>query len=88
MSVPSSEPSSADKTFSGQLQDRMFAKVLQQIVPSDYSLEKYAEMTDKRRDKDRPQFSLTLMSGNFRRFNARYVFKLWGTCVVLCGEVG
>ena len=61
-----------------KLQDRVFAKVLQQMVPSDYSVEKYAEMTDKRKDKDRPQFSLTTMSGNFRRFNARWVLgKRW-----------
>ncbi|KAF8467326.1 Peroxin/Dysferlin domain-containing protein [Kalaharituber pfeilii] len=59
------------KSFPGQLQDRAFAKILQQIIPSDYNLEKYAEMTDKRKDIDRPQLSLMLMSANFRRFNAR-----------------
>ncbi|KAI5811391.1 integral peroxisomal membrane peroxin-domain-containing protein [Peziza echinospora] len=67
----STDGQTPDKGLAGNLQDRVFAKVLQQMVPSDYSVEKYAEMTDKRKDKDRPQFSLTLMSGNFRRFNAR-----------------
>ncbi|CAZ81703.1 unnamed protein product [Tuber melanosporum] len=53
------------------LQDRILSKVLQQMLPSDYSVEDYQEPRDKRKDKDRPQFSLTLMSGNFRKFNAR-----------------
>ncbi|KAF8476214.1 integral peroxisomal membrane peroxin-domain-containing protein [Kalaharituber pfeilii] len=70
MSSPASQLA-GDKSLSGQLQDRTFAKILQQIIPSDYNLEKYAEMTDKRKDIDRPQLSLTLMSANFRRFNAR-----------------
>lgn len=73
MSV-SSPPLEGGKTFSGHIQDKLFSKVLQTVVPSDYDIHKYAEMSekgDKRKDKDRPQFSLTLMSGNFRKFNAR-----------------
>ena len=63
----------------------MFSKVLQSVVPGDYDLHKYADMSEKgdlRKDKDRPPFSLTLMSGNFRKFNARYapwlVVCVWG----------
>ncbi|KAL7271830.1 Peroxisome size and maintenance regulator [Rhizina undulata] len=59
----------------GGLQERLLTKVLQQMLPSDYSLEKYAEMKDKRKDKDRPPFSLTLMSHNFRRFNASFITR-------------
>ncbi|KAF8443427.1 Peroxin/Dysferlin domain-containing protein [Terfezia claveryi] len=62
------------RSLSGAIQERVFSKVLQTVVPSDYDIQKYAEMSekgDRRKDKDRPQFSLTLMSGNFRRFNAR-----------------
>lgn len=53
------------------LQERVFSKLLQQMLPTDYSVEDYQESRDKRRDKDRPQISLTVMSSNFRRFNAR-----------------
>ena len=63
--------------MAGAIQDKVFSKMLQTVVPSDYDIQKYAEMSekgDRRKDKDRPQFSLTLMSGNFRRFNARYVY--------------
>lgn len=56
---------------SSGLQERIFAKLMQQMLPSDYSLENYTEPRDRRRDKNRPQFSLTTMSSNFRRFNAR-----------------
>jgi len=52
-------------------QERILSKALQQMLPSDYSVEDYQEPRDKRKDKDRPQFSLALMSGNFRKFNAR-----------------
>ena len=65
------------KSLAGAIQDKVFSKMLQTVVPSDYDIQKYAEMSekgDRRKDKDRPQFSLTLMSGNFRRFNARYVY--------------
>ncbi|RPB12195.1 hypothetical protein P167DRAFT_168432 [Morchella conica CCBAS932] len=53
------------------LQERIFAKLMQQMLPSDYTWESYSDTRDKRKDKDRPQFSLTTMSSNFRRFNAR-----------------
>jgi hypothetical protein len=54
------------------LQERIFAKLMQQMLPSDSTWESYSDTRDKRRDKDRPQFSLTTMSSNFRRFNARW----------------
>lgn len=54
------------------LQERIFAKLMQQMLPGDYTWESYSDTRDKRRDKDRPQFSLTTMSSNFRRFNSRW----------------
>lgn len=57
---------------SSGMQERIFAKLMQQMLPSDYTLESYSEPRDRRRDKNRPQFALTTMSSNFRRFNARY----------------
>lgn len=53
------------------LQERIFAKLMHQMLPSDYTLESYSEPRDRRNDKNRPQFALTTMSSNFRRFNAR-----------------
>lgn len=64
------EGSSTSGGASG-LQERIFAKLMQQMLPSDYTLESYSEPRDRRNDKNRPQFALTTMSGNFRRFNAR-----------------
>ncbi|KAI9813462.1 MAG: hypothetical protein M1827_004137 [Pycnora praestabilis] len=54
------------------LQDRMFAKILQQIIP----VEEMGDVvggTDKQSSKyvTRPGFSLPLMTYNFRRFNSR-----------------
>lgn len=60
-----------DTGGSSGLQERIFAKLMHQMLPSDYTLENYSEPRDRRRDKNRPQFSLTTMSSNFRRFNAR-----------------
>lgn len=53
------------------MQERILAKLMQQMLPSDYTLESYSEPRDRRRDKNRPQFALTTMSSNFRKFNAR-----------------
>ncbi|KIW14015.1 hypothetical protein PV08_06796 [Exophiala spinifera] len=58
------------------LQDRLFSKVLQQVIPAadvdDDELET-ATQVDYRSPKyvARPAFSLPLMTNNFRRFNAR-----------------
>ena len=70
-------PPQGGKSLSSHIQDKVLSKVLQTMVPSDFDLQKYAEAEkgsdkrDKMRIKHRPPFSLTLMSGNFRRFNAR-----------------
>ncbi|KAI9793458.1 MAG: hypothetical protein M1833_000744 [Piccolia ochrophora] len=62
----------AEKGTGASLQDRMFAKLLQQLVPMD-DLEQNQDTTDRRSSKyvSRPGFSLPLMTSNFRRFNAR-----------------
>lgn len=76
---PTKEPSSsvADgatgiRGLASGLQDKMFAKIVSQILPPDM-VEHYAVTEDKRKDKNRPSFSVTLMSKNFRRFNQRYL---------------
>ncbi|KAH0545171.1 hypothetical protein FGG08_000783 [Glutinoglossum americanum] len=56
------------------LQDRLFAKLLQQVIPSE-DIERLSEMQDMDTKSSievkRPKFSLPLMTSNFRRFNAR-----------------
>lgn len=70
-SMDDNRGSNSGSGSSSGLQERIFSKLMQQMLPSDYTLESYSEPRDRRRDKDRPQFSLTTMSSNFRRFNAR-----------------
>lgn len=72
----SAEGSSGGAGGSSGLQERIFAKLMQQMLPSDYTLESYSEPRDRRRDKNRPQFALTTMSSNFRKFNARCALPL------------
>ncbi|KAI5777222.1 integral peroxisomal membrane peroxin-domain-containing protein [Geopyxis carbonaria] len=67
----SSSAGSMSSSMSSSIQDRLFSRVLQSVLPSDYQIDDYATMKNKRKDKDRPPFSLALMSNNFRRFNAR-----------------
>ncbi|KAK5053108.1 hypothetical protein LTR84_002082 [Exophiala bonariae] len=59
----------------GSLQDRLFSKVLQQVIPSSEDVDDDLVDTpvDRRSSKyvSRPAFSLPLMTNNFRRFNAR-----------------
>ena len=56
------------------LQDRLFAKLLGQVIPSE-GLEDEGETPTKDRRSSkyvaRPAFSLPMMTNNFRRFNAR-----------------
>lgn len=56
------------------LQDRLFTKLLSQVIPTD-NLEDDGDLPakDRRSSKyvKRPAFSLPLMTNNFRRFNAR-----------------
>nr|KAK5444556.1 Peroxisome size and maintenance regulator [Exophiala xenobiotica] len=67
------EPSTPGKL---SLQDRLFSKILQQVIPTD-DVEDDAVISPTsidRRSSDhvsRPAFSLPLMTNNFRRFNAR-----------------
>ncbi|EGX54351.1 hypothetical protein AOL_s00004g384 [Orbilia oligospora ATCC 24927] len=57
--------------FASGLQDKLFAKMIGGILPAD-AVEHYSGAgSDKRKDTERPQFSVTVMSGNFRRFNQR-----------------
>lgn len=56
------------------LQDRLFNKLLEQVIPlADYNEADEAAKVDRRSSKyvSRPAFSLGVMSNNFRRFNAR-----------------
>ncbi|MCJ1390578.1 hypothetical protein MMC18_003438 [Xylographa bjoerkii] len=54
------------------IQDRLFAKILQQVIPGEGS-ENVGPEPDTRSSRyiNRPGFSLPLMTVNFRRFNAR-----------------
>ncbi|KAF2262832.1 Pex24p-domain-containing protein [Lojkania enalia] len=59
---------------SSRVSDRLFTMLLQQVFPSqDYSDDDQPPIKDRRSRKyvDRPNFSLPVMSSNFRRFNAR-----------------
>ncbi|EAW11643.1 PEX28-32 family peroxisomal membrane protein [Aspergillus clavatus NRRL 1] len=58
---------------SGSLQDKLFAKILEQVIPGEDGDNESAPGADKRiaADVKRPAFSLPLMANNFRRFNAR-----------------
>ncbi|KAE8396187.1 Peroxin/Dysferlin domain-containing protein [Aspergillus alliaceus] len=54
------------------LQDKLFAKLLQQVIPTEDVHDDSVAVGDKRPvDPKRPAFSLPLMANNFRRFNAR-----------------
>ncbi|MCJ1386303.1 hypothetical protein MMC17_009429 [Xylographa soralifera] len=54
------------------IQDRLFAKILQQVIPGEGAENVEAEPdTRLSRYINRPGFSLPLMTVNFRRFNAR-----------------
>ncbi|KAJ5115163.1 hypothetical protein NUU61_000922 [Penicillium alfredii] len=69
---PASLHSRSSSQSKSSLQDRLFAKLLQQVIPHDDEDE-----TDSSGDKafstspKRPAFSLPTMTNNFRRFNAR-----------------
>jgi hypothetical protein len=55
------------------IQDRLFAKLLGQVIPDDIDDEAEEPVLNRRSSKyvQRPAFSLPLMTNNFRRFNAR-----------------
>ncbi|KAF3917917.1 hypothetical protein ABW20_dc0108962 [Dactylellina cionopaga] len=58
--------------FASGLQDKLFAKMIGGVLPAD-AVEHYSTAAngDKRKDTERPAFSVTTMSSNFRRFNQR-----------------
>ncbi|KUL86024.1 hypothetical protein ZTR_06505 [Talaromyces verruculosus] len=65
--------SEGDAQSGWSIQDRLFSKLLQQVIPSEERDGEDADNADKRPSKDvsRPPFSLPVMTNNFRRFNAR-----------------
>ncbi|KEF57885.1 uncharacterized protein A1O9_05806 [Exophiala aquamarina CBS 119918] len=69
------EKSELSPASKGSLQDRLFSKILQQVVPSseDVDDDLGGSPVDRRSSTyvSRPAFSLPLMTNNFRRFNAR-----------------
>ncbi|KAL9637870.1 MAG: hypothetical protein Q9164_001925 [Protoblastenia rupestris] len=62
----------SNKEYGYSLQDRLFTKLLQQVLPEE-EVEELHLPPDIRSSKyiNRPRFSLPLMTNNFRRFNAR-----------------
>ncbi|KAJ5124482.1 uncharacterized protein N7515_008307 [Penicillium bovifimosum] len=67
---PDSMHSRSSSISKHSLQDRLFTKLLQQVIPDDQ------DETDSAGDKafaspKKPAFSLPVMANNFRRFNAR-----------------
>ena len=69
-----SEKAASSPTGKSSIQDRLFNKLLEQVIPTE-QLNQAEEETqvDRRSSKyvSRPAFSLGTMSNNFRRFNAR-----------------
>ncbi|KAL6715542.1 Peroxisome size and maintenance regulator [Lecanora helva] len=63
---------SGSNKYGYSLQDRLFSKLLQQVIPAE-EIEELDLAPDVRSSKyiNRPSFSLPLMTNNFRRFNAR-----------------
>jgi hypothetical protein len=78
MGEPSSNSNSNNNSssMSTSIQERVFQRMLQSVLPQDFTLQDnssgQAAMKDLRPDTpSRPAFSLTTMSHNFRRFNSR-----------------
>lgn len=69
------EKSQLNTAAKSSLQDRLFSKILQQVIPSaeDVDDDLDSSPVDRRSSKyvSRPAFSLPVMTNNFRRFNAR-----------------
>lgn len=69
-----SEKAASTPTGKSSIQDRLFNKLLEQVIPTeDYDDAEEVSKVDPRSSKyvSRPAFSLGTMSNNFRRFNAR-----------------
>ncbi|KAJ6009090.1 hypothetical protein N7499_000956 [Penicillium canescens] len=69
---PDSSHSRSSSLSKNSLQDRLFTKLLQQVIPKDDD-EDETESGDKAfaSSPKKPAFSLPVMANNFRRFNAR-----------------
>ncbi|EED19727.1 integral peroxisomal membrane peroxin, putative [Talaromyces stipitatus ATCC 10500] len=69
----SNHGSEGDAPSGWSIQDRLFSKLLEQVVPSEEREGENADDTYRHPSKvlSRPPFSLPLMTNNFRRFNAR-----------------
>ncbi|KAK4693003.1 hypothetical protein P7C71_g4308, partial [Lecanoromycetidae sp. Uapishka_2] len=67
------EAGTGSKDYGYSLQDRLFTKLLQQVIPEE-EVDELNLAPDVRSSKyiNRPSFSLPLMTNNFRRFNARF----------------
>ncbi|TGZ84828.1 integral peroxisomal membrane peroxin [Ascodesmis nigricans] len=65
------DPPGAASSASRTLQDRIFSRVLQGMLPSDYPYDEYPTPGKNKRKADRAPFSLATMSTNFNKFNAR-----------------
>ena len=62
------------KTTQGSMQERLFNTLLEQVFPAEAEDDGTPKKDRRSRQYvDKPQFSLPLMSANFRRFNARSV---------------
>lgn len=65
---------SGSGSLSSSIQERLFQRLLTSVLPNDHSLDgdSSGSVKDPRPDTaERPAFSLTTMSHNFRRFNSR-----------------
>ncbi|KAI3289886.1 hypothetical protein DTO002I6_6763 [Penicillium roqueforti] len=68
---PDSSHSRSSSLSKNSLQDRLFAKLLQQVIPTDDEDENDSAGDKVFASPQKPAFSLPVMANNFRRFNAR-----------------
>ncbi|KAJ5386468.1 hypothetical protein N7509_009009 [Penicillium cosmopolitanum] len=68
---PDSAHSRSSSQSKNSIQDRLFTKLLQQVIPKDDGEDEANAGNPLATSPKRPGFSLPLMSNNFRRFNAR-----------------
>jgi hypothetical protein len=62
------------KTTQGTMQERLFNALLEQVFPAEVDHDGTPKVDRRSRQYvDKPQFSLPVMSANFRRFNSRSV---------------
>ncbi|KAJ5970864.1 uncharacterized protein N7479_000782 [Penicillium vulpinum] len=68
---PDSSHSRSSSLSKNTLQDRLFTKLLQQVIPTDDEDEPDSLGDKALASPQKPAFSLPVMANNFRRFNAR-----------------